>query len=71
MQNILLCVNPALEHRHCVFNRWYSHVGPVFGGKRSSDRACGLQWDEASGQGHRLSEHVGGGDSAKERGQAG
>lgn len=50
--------------------RW-SQIGPVFGGKRSSDRACGLQWDEASGPGHRLSEHVGGGDSAEEGGQAG
>lgn len=53
-----------------VLNWWCSPVGPVFGGTRSSDRACGLQWDEASGQGHRLSEHVGGGDVAEERSQA-
>lgn len=53
-----------------VFNSLCSHVGPVLGGKRSSHRARGLQWDEASGPGHRLSEHIGGGDSVEERGQA-
>lgn len=48
-----------------------SGAGPVPSGERSGDRACGLQWDEASGPGHRLSQHVGGGDSAEKRGQAG
>lgn len=58
--------------KHCERLNWRFArlVGPVFGGERSSDRACGLQWDEASGPGHRLSEHVGGGHSAEERSQA-
>lgn len=56
---------PVLTEHFCAL------TGPVLGGEGGRDRACGLQWDEAPGQGHRLPEHVGGGDSAEERGQAG
>lgn len=47
-----------------------SAPGPVLGGERSGYRACGLQWDEAFGQGHRLSQHLSGGHPAEERSQA-